>query len=191
MANKTKRIKAESFATEAEFTAAVDRVAWIDPEIRRLQALRDLVLLRVKNRYNEKIEALENERDAKVARGALYATEHRSKLLPNEAKDGKSCTTRLGMWGFRLGNQRIEILKGWTWAKVLEKLKEAGAALYIRVKEETDKEAMLIDAKKHGHLVIPDDTGGADLTIALKDVGVELVQDETFFIEPKPEAKGE
>lgn len=187
--SKPKRIKAESFATEAEFTTAVDRVTWIDTETRRLAAVRDQVLLRVKARYNEKIEALAAEQTLKAAQCALYAQEHRGALLPDETK-AKSRATRLSTWGFRLGNQKLETLKGWTWTKVLEKLKAAGLADYIRIKEEPDRDAMLVDAKKHGHLCIHDETGGADITVALKDVGVGLVQDEAFFIEPKVEERG-
>lgn len=186
MTKKATRIKAESFATEAEFSAACDRVTWIGVETTRLTAVRDAVLLRVKERYNAKIKALEDERDLKTTRCALYAQENRGVLLPDETKS-KSRATHLSWWGFRLGNPKLETLKGWTWTKVLAALKAKGLTDYIRVKEEPDKEGMTADAKKHGHLCVHDETGGAPVSVALADVGVKLDQDEAFFIEPKVE----
>jgi phage host-nuclease inhibitor protein Gam len=184
--SKTTRIKAESFGSQAEFNDAVDRVTWIDTETRRLEALRDAVLLRVKERYNAKIETLVTERELTVTRCALYAEANRKTLLPDETK-AKSRLTRLSTWGFRLGQQKLETLKGWTWQKVLGALKAKGLADYIRTKEEVDKEGIIADAKKHGHLCIHDETGGADLPVPLPEVGVRLVQEEAFFIEPKVE----
>lgn len=71
--------------------------------------------------------------------------------------------------GFRTGTPTLKTLRGWTWDRVLEKLKALCRTEYIRTKEEPNKQALLADRD-----VAP-----------LKDFGVQVVQDESFFIEPK------
>ena len=75
--------------------------------------------------------------------------------------------------GWRTNTPSLKPLSGWTWARVLEKLKGLPLlASYIRVKEEPNKQALIADR----------DVIGAD---TLRSVGLRVVQDEEFFVEPK------
>jgi phage host-nuclease inhibitor protein Gam len=68
----------------------------------------------------------------------------------------------------------LKTLKGWTWALVLERIGALRLTQYIRTKSEPDKEKLLADREKLGD--------------RLTEVGVQVVQAETFFVDPKREA---
>lgn len=78
-----------------------------------------------------------------------------------------------GRLGFRTGTPKLKTLAGWTWDRVLSVLAEA---LYIRTKREVDKEKIL---SLYGEKILAD----ADL----RAFGVKVVQEESFFVEPKIE----
>jgi phage host-nuclease inhibitor protein Gam len=66
----------------------------------------------------------------------------------------------------------LKTLPGWTFDRVLQTLKTAGALDYIRVKEEVHKQNLLSDRESIG----PE---------RLREIGLRVVQEETFFVEPK------
>ena len=73
--------------------------------------------------------------------------------------------------GFRIGQPKVKLLiRGWD--KVLEKMK-AVMPTYVRTVEEPAKDKLIADREVLGE--------------KLKAVGLSVVQDETFFIEPKVE----
>lgn len=74
--------------------------------------------------------------------------------------------------GFRTGTPTLKTLRGWTWDRVLEKLRGIGLLAYIRTKEEVNKQALLIDRESLGE-------------DRLKEIGLHVKQEESFFIEPK------
>jgi phage host-nuclease inhibitor protein Gam len=71
--------------------------------------------------------------------------------------------------GFRTATPTLKTLRGWTWDRVLEKLKDLGLKQYIRTKEEPNKQTLLID--RDG--------------LQLPTLGLQVEQKESFFIEPK------
>jgi phage host-nuclease inhibitor protein Gam len=92
---------------------------------------------------------------------------------PSEFAGKKSLDMTHALVGWRTGQPQLKTLAGWTWDRVLEKL----ASLvpykgFIRTKSEVDK-AMILAARNE---LLPDD---------LRNMGVRVVQDEAFFIEPK------
>ncbi len=168
----SKRIKPKSLATREEFEASVNAAADADVLVRYLAARRDVAVARLKARYEAKIAEQENIRTTQAALAERYATEHRAELLPDEEKL-KSGRTAAGTWGWRTGNPTLKPLKGFTWTKVMELLKRLKYRRWIRVKQEPAKDAMLLSAKKRTPKVVA----------ALAKVGVEVVQEEAFFIE--------
>lgn len=82
---------------------------------------------------------------------------------PEEFGKANSIALVHGTIGFRIGTPKLKLLSGWTWARVLE---------------EVDKEGIIAQRN--------------DLSAeTLKKMGVKVVQDEVFFVEPKREAVSE
>lgn len=91
---------------------------------------------------------------------------------PEEFSGKKSIDFIHGTIGFRTGMPKLKTLAGWTWDKVLGALH----SLHVRVKREVDKEALLA-AYARGELTDAD----------LRAAGMRVVQDESFYVEPKLE----
>lgn len=94
---------------------------------------------------------------------------------PSEFAGARSIELTHAVVGYRTGQPQLKTLSGWTWDRVLEKLRDLAIwRPYIRTKEEVNKAQILADR----------DT----LDIAeLKAVGMRVVQDEAFFVDPKLE----
>ena len=77
-----------------------------------------------------------------------------------------------GKIGFRKSS-KLATLKGWTWAKVLAKLKELARLEFVRTKEEVNK-----DAIKQADM-------GAKV---LQSFGCQIIDEESFWFEPDQKA---
>jgi phage host-nuclease inhibitor protein Gam len=77
-----------------------------------------------------------------------------------------------GTIGWRVSPPTLKTLSGWTWQRVLDALKSLGHAPFIRTKEEVDKQAVLAQRE---NLLDGD----------LRQFGCKIVQEESFFVEPK------
>lgn len=87
----------------------------------------------------------------------------------------KSITFTHATIGFRTGTPTLKTLTGWTWDRVLEKMKLVGGwSKYLRVKEEINKQTLIVDRESIG-----DDQ--------LRTIGLRVLQTESFFIDPKIE----
>lgn len=91
---------------------------------------------------------------------------------PSEFGHAKSLDLFHAVIGWRTGQPQLKTLSGWTWDRVLEKLKSAGRHFYIRSKEEVNKQQIIADRE----LLTPEE---------LRNLGVRVIQDESFFIDPK------
>lgn len=87
----------------------------------------------------------------------------------------RSIGTPHAIAGFRLGTPRLKIAKENTWNDVLHELKEKLPG-YIRTTEEPAKDLLLAD--RHKEQVAP----------VLVALGIQVVQDELFYIETKKAA---
>ena len=79
-----------------------------------------------------------------------------------------------GTIGFRTGTPKLKTLKGFTWASALQLVKEFLPG-HIRTAEEIAKDKLLADRD--------DEAVAANLARC----GISVVQEETFFVEPKRE----
>ncbi len=88
----------------------------------------------------------------------------------------KSIPMTHGVVGWKIGNPTLKTISGFTWDRVLEKLRDGGLRFgaYVRTKFEVNKEQLLADRDSYTEA-------------ELKKVGVRVVQDERFFVEPKIE----
>ncbi len=94
---------------------------------------------------------------------------------PTEFAGLKSLETQHGSLGWRIGNAMLKTLSGWTWDRVLERMLGLPQfAGYIRTKAEVNKQAILVDREQ-----IPPEE--------LREVGVRVVQEDLFFVEPNIE----
>ncbi len=100
-----------------------------------------------------------------------YCTNNKERLFSKR----RSIGTLHGIAGFRLGTPRLKTFRGSNWETVLKKLKEKLPG-YIRHNEEPAKDLLLADRYKEN--VAP----------LLIEIGVEIVQDELFYIETKKAA---
>ena len=84
--------------------------------------------------------------------------------------------------GFRTGTPKLKTLKGFTWASVLELAKEFLPG-YVRTSEEVAKDRLLAD--RDAKLTI--DGAEVPMVERMAKCGVQVVQDEAFYVEPKSE----
>jgi len=161
------RLTKPVISTRAEAEKTLGEIAAHTATLNGLKAELDAQLTAARQTYEGKIDAL------------AKAIEEKSGLLQqwaeaNTEEFGKAKSIELlhGRLGFRTGMPKLKTLAGWTWDKVVGALDTA----WVRIKREADKEGMLA-AHQRGEL---DD---ADLRAA----GVRVVQDESFFVEPKAE----
>jgi hypothetical protein len=85
----------------------------------------------------------------------------------------KSLVMVHGTIGFRTGKHQCKALPGWTWDKVRSHLLNKGLG-YTDSKVTVDKDGLIADREKLG------------LT-GLAERGVCVIQEESFFVEPKRE----
>ena len=147
----------------ADFAAA-------DAKVNNLTSKMDIEMTRIREKYADEL-ATQNERKA-VAFDLMqaYAVENKEELFSKK----KSVESAHGVFGFRTGTPKLKNLKGFTWAAVTNLCKELLPG-YIRTSEELAKDKLLADRE------LP------EVAEYFPKIGVQVVQDETFFVEPKKE----
>ncbi len=147
------------------------------------QAMRDLLAATLRR------EALEGQMEAEIA-AAKWAHERGIAAAVEEAKDlecalqqywlehvedlesngRRSVEMYWGVMGRRASPPALKLLnKSWTWAAVMERLREKFGTKYLRLKEaEVDKDAVKAGIAEE----------------RLNQFGLKLAQDEVFFAEP-------
>ena len=127
-------------------------------------------------KQDEEIQAI-REKHANGLAQCAAAVEHFTALAqawaeanPGDFGKAKSLELTHGTIGFRTGQPQAKPLSGWTWDRVLEKLQSLGGRWsgYVRQKSEVDKGKLIADRAE----------------LELKTVGVRIVQQETFYVEP-------
>jgi phage host-nuclease inhibitor protein Gam len=165
----TRRVKSSGFETRAEFYQALDDVAAMSVDLRKMEADRDAELQSIQEAYNDDILDVKKKVKGLIAQAEKYALSHRAELLPPGKKGGE---TSLALFGFRVGNPMLVLLnKKWTWESVINALRSAKLTDYIVTKCAPDKDALK-----------------AKLTDSeLAAVGCRVDQSESFWVEPKLE----
>ena len=109
-----------------------------------------------------------------------FATENQAELFSKK----KSLDMAHGVIGFRTGTPKLKTLKGFTWASALQLVKEFLPS-YVRKTEEVAKDKLLAD--RDMEVKVKDGEDKVKLSHEMARCGIQVVQDETFYVEPKKE----
>jgi phage host-nuclease inhibitor protein Gam len=163
------KVKLAHITTRDEAEAVMAELAGAANQQRQLHARRDADGLALDEKYRADLAACATRLTAATETLRAWAETHPEQF----PRDRKSLQLPGGTLGFRTGTPKLALLsRAWTWEIVLEKLKTLpGRSGCIRTKEEVDKEALLTGLK----------AGRLD---PAETIGVKIVQDESFFIEP-------
>lgn len=153
-------------AMEEAFRAYADA----DAKQRSLTAEMDGKLVEIREDYADRLAELDAEKKAAFEKMQVFATENREELFTKR----KSMETTHGILGFRTGNPKLKARKGMTWAGILELLKIKGKN-YVRMVEEVAKDKLLTERDLD------------ECKVVMEACCIDVVQDETFFVEPKSE----
>ena len=166
---KTNRIKQirPSIATREQMEIVVGEIAALRNRQRQLAAAMDAQIQAVRERYETDLAADSETLERKMEDLRVWAEAN-----PSAFGAARSLETMHGTLGWRIGQPALKTLAGWTFDRVLQVLKDTGATGYIRVKEEVNKQQLL------GHR---DNLG----TEKLRELGLRVVQEDSFFVEPK------
>lgn len=169
MAKRTKKVILSGVTSQQMETAFADYAA-ADAKLAKVNATMDEQITRIREKYSDDILKLQDLKDKNFEVIQAFAQENREDLFTKK----KSLDVAHGTFGFRTGTPKLKTLKGFTWASALNLIK-AFLPDYIRVNEEPAKDKLLADRE------LP------SVAVNLEKCGIEVVQDETFFIELKKE----
>ena len=157
--------------TREEMETAFGEYATADARLSKINATIDVQMTSIRERYADEISSLGERKEKAFDVMQTYAVENRDELFSRK----KSMDCVHGVIGFRTGTPKLKTLKGFTWGAVLNLLKEFLSG-YVRTIEEVAKDKLLADRDVE------------EVASMLGKVGLSVVQDETFYVEPKKEA---
>lgn len=157
--NYTKEEAEEIFA---DYSKSISKIKSIEAEMeKQITAIRE--------KYHDKITALVTIKDEAFEKLHIFASQNVELF---ESK--KSLDLTHGRIGFRTGTPKLKTLPKFTWERVVDKL-EQYLPDFVRTKKEADRQGLL------------DSRDNIDVNKLFDKIGVEVVQDESFFVEPKTE----
>lgn len=169
MAKRVKKTVLTNISDE-KMNEALAAYAKADASITKINADLDVKFTKLRDEKADELSKLETDKSEAFDLVQAYAMENKDTRFSKK----KSLELTHGIIGFRLGTPKIKTLKGFTQkavAKLLEKLNPE----YIRKSVELDKEKLIADRDKEG------------MAERMRDYGVEVVQEEAFYIELKKE----
>lgn len=172
----TREAADEAFATYAKS----------DAQIQKINAEIELQCAKIREKWADKLSILGAEKDKAFDVLQSFATENQAELFTKK----KSLDMAHGTIGFRTGTPKLKTLKGFTWASALQLAKKFLPFDYIRQTEEIAKDKLLADRDQKEVAVYDTPTGDPrEVTMreAMAACGIMVVQDETFYVEPKKE----
>lgn len=156
----TREAADEAFATYAK----------ADAQAAKITADIELQCAKIREKYASKLAELDAEKTKAFDTLQSFATENQAELFTKK----KSLDMAHGTIGFRTGTPKLKTLKGFTWASALQLVKEFLPG-YIRQTEEIAKDKLLADRDTE------------EMMPQMNKCGIQVVQDETFYVEPKKE----
>jgi len=165
--NRIKRT-APVIRSRAEMEILVGDICTLKIEEQKIKTGMDEEIKAIRDQYDPDLAGIADELNLKMMVAQAW-----SEANLGEFGKLKSVDMTHGIVGWRTGQPQPKTISGWTWDRVLEKLEGLPLmAAYIRTKREVNKQALVADREKFGE---------ADL----RAVGVRIIQDEAFFVEPK------
>jgi phage host-nuclease inhibitor protein Gam len=150
---------------------AFGEYAKADARMQKINATMDVEFTKIRDKYSEELNKLSQIKEQNFDIMQAFAMENKDELFGKK----KSIESVHGVIGFRVGTPKLKTLKGFTWGAVTNLLKEFLPA-YVRITEEPAKDKLLADRDND------------EVSAFFPKVGISVVQDESFFVEPKKEA---
>lgn len=169
MAKREKKIILSGVTREA-MEEAFGRYATADAEMQSINAAMDKEFVAIRERNAERLAELEAQKAESFEVMQVFATEQREVLFSKR----RSLETTHGIIGFRTGTPKLKTRRGFTWAAALELVREFLPS-YIRTSEEVAKDKLLADRENE------------QLQPLMQKCGIDVVQEESFYVEPKKE----
>ena len=149
----------------------------------------ELQCAKIREKYALRLAELDDEKKQAFDTLQSFATENQAELFTKK----KSLEMAHGVIGFRTGTPKLKTLKGFTWASALQLAKKFLPFTYIRPTEEIAKDKLLADRDLKEVAVY--DTPTCDPRVvtmleAMAACGIQVVQEEAFYVEPKKEEGG-
>lgn len=166
---RRKKVVPTEIPTHETANRAFAEYARLEASIRKAQAEMDIKITKIRDSYVDRLSALQAKRDEHFEVLQAFGTGN-----PDLFVKRKSMEFAFGIIGFRTGTPKLKTLKGFTWTAVLSIVKDK-LPEYVRTKEEVDKEG-IISNRDTEHV-----------REWLRPCGMEVSQDETFYVEPKLE----
>ena len=164
------RIKLKTAAPKSreEMEALVGEIASLKIQERSIKASMDITIKNLKDGYQANLSEITDKLGALLPRAMAWAEAN-----PDAFGKLRSIDMVHGVVGWRTNTPSLKTLSGWTWDRVLERLKGLPSMFgYVRAKEEVNKQALLNDR----------DEIGAD---ELRAIGLRVIQEDEFFVDPK------
>lgn len=166
---REKKVVVSGVTADQMETAFAD-FARADARIQKINATMDVEMTRIREKYQDELSKLQEQKDRAFDVLQTYGVENQAELFSKK----KSLETVHGVMGFRTGTPKLKTLKGFTWPSVVNLLKEF-LPDYVRTTEEAAKDRLLADREV------------GEVSELFPKVGITVVQDETFYVEPKKE----
>jgi phage host-nuclease inhibitor protein Gam len=170
MATKRQKRPTGVLKTREDLERCLGEYSRLTIERDALAAEMDERIRQVRASYEERLSDLVADTETEFEMAADWAARN-----PEAFGARKSLDLTHGTLGYRTGMPQLKTRKGVTWSSVLMLLTTLRRTDWIRTKCEPDREKLLADRERLG----PE---------WLAEIGVEVRQDETFFVEPKRDA---
>jgi phage host-nuclease inhibitor protein Gam len=154
-----------------QFEQAFADYAAADARFQNIATKMDMEITRIREKYQDALAGLQAIKEINFETIQVFAAENKADLFAKR----KSIETVHGTVGFRTGTPKLKLLKGFTWGAVTNMLREFMPA-YLRLTEEPAKDKLLADRDM------------PEVAKQFAKIGIAVVQDEIFFVEPKKEA---
>ena len=160
-------IKVPETVEQAE--EALSNYATADAKVEEITAKMDHMITEIRNKHAEELQLLGGTKEEEGKKVQMWAETN-----PDLFASKKSMDMAHGTVGFRTGQPKLKTLRGHTWASVTELMKER-APDYVKETLTPMKDKLIADRDNE------------DMDVFLKTIGVQIIQDESFFIELKKE----
>lgn len=157
--------------TEAQFEEAVAKYAVAEQRENAIRKNIELGVNELVSAYEPELQVLAQGKSMAFGIAQAYCTNNKETLFAKR----RSIGTQHGIAGFRLGTPRLKPTKGSSWHKALAVLKEKLPA-YVRTVEEPAKDLLLAHRSSE------------KVASLLLEIGIQVVQDELFYMETKKAA---
>lgn len=154
--------------SKEEYERSMAEYAAAEAREQSIKAKMEAEMNKVRAKYAEQLEDLVAAKEVHFQVVEQYACEHRDELF----KDKKKVEGMYGTIGFRTGSPKLALMGGFTWPMVTERCREI-LPDYIKTSYDLAKSKLLADRGKE------------EVSSQFGILGVKVVQEETFYLDPK------